>query len=535
MEATVPAEENATAMNGVTPQDEAAVDVMNGGEDSGQLQGVPQDYEQGNDDDDIEVRQGTIYSARFNILSTMVGGGCLSLPLAFQQSGNGLLGPVLLLIVALISDFCFRLLVASSVMLSGQPDPSRPGKDSFESITSAAFGAKAYVFSMALVTSMCFFGAVGYTVLLRDMMEPINDMVKIVGKSTDRDDESWLHKNFTMFAVVFFVTPACTLQTFTALKNCGAASMFSILVLGSCIVFRSVQCNINADHAWWTYVELWPESPREVLDALPLYISCFVCHYNILPVHNELQNPTRKRVSWWLRSTTWFAAILYLIMGFAGSSYGHCTATGHVQGNILLDFDENDPLLMVGRMCLALTITLAFPMLVIPARDILLRSVILPYLARKDDRSSTQLSPGAENNVETTTLEELQEPLLPDSTDDELLEVGAGNNIGHETSSTSSGASFGLRLLTSTGIFWTAAGVASVCESIDIVWDLLGSSLSILLSYLIPCGCYLVISKNSREASTKMSRVLAWTLILIFTPLMLISTGNAVANTFFSG
>ena len=553
MDATVPSpEERATSTSGMTPQqqcrsgaDETALDVNHQEESPTQIPYVGDVIEQtsgGNDDDDIDVRQGSIYSARFNILSTMVGGGCLSLPLAFQQSGNGLLGPILLLITALISDFCFRLLVACSNILSGQPHPTRPGKDSFESITSAAFGAKAYIFSMALVTSMCFFGAVGYTVLLRDMVQPINDMVKLFGSNDDdADDESWLHKNFTMFAVVFIVTPACTLQTFTALKNCGAMSMFSILILGSCIVFRSVQCNVNAEHAWWTYVQFMPESPREVLDALPLYISCFVCHYNILPVHNELQNPTKKRVSWWLRSTTWFAAILYMIMGFAGSSYGHCTTTGKVQGNILLDFDENDPLLMVGRMCLALTITLAFPMLVIPARDILLRSVILPYLRKKNSQSSDNIASRADSsNVEATTEEQLQEPLLTaDSTNDDLMEAAAatGGNESSSSPASSLHASFGLRLLTSIGIFWTAAGVASVCESIDVVWDLLGSSLSILLSYLIPCGCYLVITKNSPEVMAtgtgRASRMLAWALILLFTPLMFISTGNAVANTFF--
>jgi len=38
-------------------------------------------------------RQGTIVSAVLNILSTMVGGGSLSLPLAFAQAGIGLVRP----------------------------------------------------------------------------------------------------------------------------------------------------------------------------------------------------------------------------------------------------------------------------------------------------------------------------------------------------------------------------------------------------------------------------------------------------------
>ena len=682
------------------------------------------------DDNDNDRRNGTVSSARFNILSTMVGGGCLSLPLAFKQSGNAFIGPVMLIVTGLITDFCFRLLVASANHLhqinisnsnsnsssdqqqQQQPRSNNnnnnnndrsdydyyrnlpPGKDTFESITSAAFGPKAYVFSMTLVVLMCFFGAVGYSVLLRDMMEPINDTlidhlwgqhntnntnstpnsttILYPPKSDDtttftsssflvagggaplweglfaaspasRDDnadadadvetdyfhsyyknnyfdadgssddattappseqQSWLQKNLTLFVVILLVTPFCTLRHLTALKDCGAASMTSVLILGSCIVFRSIQCNVDGGggggtvpkQPWYTYLTYFPSSWRELLDAVPLYISCFVCHYNILPVHNELQNPTPKRVSWWLRSTTWFAVTLYMIMGFAGSSYAHCTSTGEISGNVLLDFDENDPLLFVGRMCLAVTITLAFPMLVIPARDIMIRSWIAPMLLSKRRRQrqrqqqqqngnttssggrgtsqllqtvheevgessdnnnalTTQSHHGNDGDVEGTS--ELEQPLLsPDETN-----VGVGGDADgspelHEDDDEEESVahiSFLILLSTSIVIFWTAGAVASCVESIDIVWDLLGSSLSILLSYLIPAGTYLVITARplgeveegsatvdgpgpaspSSSNIRKWSRVLCWGLVLFFFPLMVVSTANAVVNTFF--
>jgi hypothetical protein len=100
-------------------------------------------------------RMGTTAGARFNILSTMVGGGSLSLPMAFQKAGNGLMGPLLLLIVAVITNYCFHILVYSARTLSPvSPNQTSPGKDSFESVASAAFGPKANIFSMGLVTSM---------------------------------------------------------------------------------------------------------------------------------------------------------------------------------------------------------------------------------------------------------------------------------------------------------------------------------------------------------------------------------------------
>lgn len=107
--------------------------------------------------DGTTLRQGTISSARFNILCTMVGGGCLSLPMAFQKTGNGLFGPLLLVITAIITEFCFRIIVASIRRLSPVRESTTViGKDSFETMASAAFGAQGFLFAKWLVTAVSY-------------------------------------------------------------------------------------------------------------------------------------------------------------------------------------------------------------------------------------------------------------------------------------------------------------------------------------------------------------------------------------------
>ena len=86
--------------------------------------------------------------------------------------------------------------------------------------------------------------------------------------------------------------------------------------------------------------------------------------------NNPRQNVSRHD---WLRSMTLFAGILYLLY----SNGGMCTVQGN---NSLLDFDNDDPLLLAGRICWAsFAISFAFPMFVIPAPDIILRSVELNW------------------------------------------------------------------------------------------------------------------------------------------------------------
>jgi amino acid permease len=451
--------------------------------------------------------------------------------MAFHKSGNTFMGPLFVIAVAGSAEFCFRVLIASAAIVSETPDnATKIGNSSFESVASAAFGPKALVFSMGLVTSMCFFGTVGYAVLLRDMLVPITDAIAPPPQGTTGVT---LAHNVGMLSVILVVTPLCTLKTLTALRRFGAASMMSVLILGTCVVYRSVQCNFAVDHAsdrhdsWFDYLTYFPRSTKEILDAFPLFISCFVCHYNILPVHNEMRNPTQQRVSWWVRSTTLFAASFYLMIGFSGSMYGNCTPSGAVQGNILLDFEEDDPLLLMGRMCLALTITLAFPMLVIPARDISIRTV--KWCNSCLESRAEEEAPSVYSDAHS----ELREPLLPEE----------NGGVGVIPEDADASVPLTRRLAAAIFVFWSAAAVACCVASVDVVWDLLGSSLSILLSYLIPCASYIALARKQASCESAESPVdrgwkarfmiyMSWFLVLLFTPLMFILTGNAVNNTF---
>jgi amino acid permease len=599
------------------------------------------------DDDNVDYdphndsrRRGTIFSARFNIWSTMVGGGSLSLPLAFAKTGNALVGPLILLLTAVLTEFCWNVLLDAADMStpsttarsettiprssdngdesnqpSSQHQERRPcrlprGSNSLESISAAAFGSTAYSLSTLLVYFMCFFGIVGYAVLLRDMLQPVTDAWSSFHNhqhySNDTFDEllweeSYLVtgsgngtapistiSNAAMWIVVLIVTPLCTLPTLTSLQHVGAASMSAVVILGGCIVYRSIQCTMGRlppvppptgidplldnfsslpqdSHAHWTSgFRLFPESAHDVLNVIPLFISCYVCHYNIPVVHNDLQHPSRSRVRWWLRSTVWGATAFYLTMGLAGSVYATaCAETVH--GNILLDFPSTDPLLLTGRLCLAVTIALAFPVLTLPARDILLRifSTRADWFTRpsvwSNGGSSTEATivsltepllsdnPSEETTAPTANREGVEETCVPsqlgrDPVNDEEQRLGTDPALPEALLST---PSLAMRLLTSVAVLWTGTAVASCVSSIDIVWDLLGSSLSILLSFLIPSGCYLAMSRQASAAagqsstntasstsSTKDSITIwtCWLLILVFTPLMFISTANAIYN-----
>jgi Transmembrane amino acid transporter protein len=261
-------------------------------------------------------------------------------------------------------------------------------------------------------------------------------------------------------------------------------------------------------------------------------------------VHNELQNATPERVNWWLRSTTVSASIFYMVIGLAGSAYGRCTPTGKLQGNVLLDFDEDDPLLLVARMCLACTVTLAFPLLVIPARDILLRSWFdkAPPVENPHQSEPTENPASGASTISDSAEAALRERLLEFDNREHDDPQTSEQNIAADTSEGSQFQqhSFAVRLGTGILVLWSSAVVASCVKSIDVVWDLLGSSLSVILSYLIPCAAFIAIvgrstaDAGSGEDENKGAIFFAKAMIFVYLPLMLVSTGNAFVNTFFT-
>jgi amino acid permease len=457
--------------------------------------------------DEGNMRKGTIASARFNILSTMVGGGSLSLPLAFHQAGNSLLAPLLLVCIAFLVQKSIHYLVQAAILSHPEDDSKEnqksKGNKSFDSVASAAFGDRGKYGTMALLATICFLTIVGYTVLLRDMLLPFSDLM--FGKESSSGGPTFYH-NITMLTVVFLVTPLCTLRDLTPLEKVGALSMTSIFAVACCIAFRSAECNFSSAYdsirhkPWYEYINFVPSTSggfelgfHDLFNALPILISVFMCHFNILPVHNEFSNPTPKRVKTLFASSIWGACLFYLFVGFSGSMYGNCTPEGTVEGNVLLSFDDDDVLLIVCRLCLSLTITAAFPILVVPCRDVIMRAM--------ENEHETEASQNHGSNDSDSVQSEgvrvgadaddnyLAEPLLPNRNH------YGGSDEDHDIVSEQNDAVMRRRIV-SIVIFWAGAIVGCCVESIDVVWDVLGGSLSLLMGFIIPSASYIVISKG---------------------------------------
>jgi hypothetical protein len=100
--------------------------------------------------------------------------------MAFQKASNGLMGgphKAAQLAWPVITTTAFYSGVFGENFVTRVAAPDFSGQGFLRDRLRALRLGNSTAFSMGLVTSMCFFGAVGYAVFLRDMLMPITELV----------------------------------------------------------------------------------------------------------------------------------------------------------------------------------------------------------------------------------------------------------------------------------------------------------------------------------------------------------------------
>jgi len=149
-----------------------------------------------------------------------------------------------------------------------------------------------------------------------------------------------------------------------------------------------------------SHYDWWPRDWAQALYVFPMFGVSFMCHFNALPTHQELQRPTRWRMRRVLVLTVSLTSVLYLWIGISGyvfAEVGTC-------GNILLNFPRGDPMVVFARAALGCVIMLNFPLICQPCRGALYRILVglgLPGLtlpAPADPGPRTPIEPEFELN-----------------------------------------------------------------------------------------------------------------------------------------
>jgi len=310
-------------------------------------------------------------------------------------------------------------------------------------------------------------------------------------------------RSATMLAGHVAVFPVTSLPSITAMRVTSAISLSTTALLALLISARSVATMLARgsvlDSAAPISSALWPAGGvRGVLNSASIVAVSFLCHFNLLPVSEELARPSKSRYRKIVDRTTALGGVLYLCVGVLGFLQFAGTPGG-VAGNILLNYPSSDLLINLGRLGLSLTVSIGIALMVHP-----LRAAIRRFLPPVWQPPTSQPSP-ALVDAETTA---------------RLVAMGA----------IAAPAKRGVREVTE-ALFIQLTGLlaAIFIPEITAVWSFMGSTVGLLIGYVIPAACYLALRRWDSQTHLQNYRG-AWVLAVVGAVLTVVCTVSTLTQ-----
>ena len=181
-----------------------------------------------------------------------------------------------------------------------------------------------------------------------------------------------------MWLGIIMFTPLCTLKMLISLITVGVYSMMVVLILTLCFTVHYYQYNFTGTNYHIQHYNHWTEFATFVsyyldhfITYFPSLLSCYICHFNIIGVHNEFQIPTQICKNMCVLNYDCYHTTVSN-NGLENIHVCQLHALWISTWKIMLYFKEDEVLLLIRWLCLTGMVALNFPMMVLKERGTLL-------------------------------------------------------------------------------------------------------------------------------------------------------------------
>lgn len=154
------------------------------------------------------------------------------------------------------------------------------------------------------------------------------------------------------------MVPVSSLQSIHNLRYTSVLSLLSILTVVFLVVSNSISTFANGEFLGWSEVRWWNWS-WDVFQAIPIITFSLTCHAQAVPIFSELDNPTDLRLGKVISLAYSVCFLLYSMNG----SFGYLCFQGGTKDNVFNNFAIGDWVASIARLCVAVTLTLSYPLM----------------------------------------------------------------------------------------------------------------------------------------------------------------------------
>ncbi|KAJ8601752.1 hypothetical protein CTAYLR_006748 [Chrysophaeum taylorii] len=476
------------------------------------------------------LREAPLWGCVGTMLSTMIGGGVLSLPYALKLTGLTF-GLPLLVLSAAASDFALYALCSAS---------RRTGTATLAELARHAQGPRLENVVLAALFVLCAFVSVAYARLLRDLISLFLHPFEASTGTVDR---------CLVGAAVAVLFPLSLNKELHRLRYAAFTSFAGAICVAALFVYRATPRRHRVAEILWPPADL---DLSAALEALPIMVLLFLCQFNVLSIHARLHNPTRPRLKLLIHVAIGVTVLFYIVIGVAGTLVCADAPLSVTQDALsclaATTRTSSDALLACAGGAFACSILLNTPALIIPLRDSLglvfekccfcnqrQNTDVLPVVVH--EKSSLRPNP----NPNLGGLDDQDQKLDDDDDDDDdargerrspapLQGQGQGRRRWFE---------FSWGLVVHVGI--TAAIISAVVVAaqrvpgVASVWAVCGSSVGLFVAFMLPCGLYLRVRGDKEGHKALIRQAVCAILVISSASLAIVCTyRNARAILFFS-
>lgn len=293
------------------------------------------------DDDDVDIdiekyplvvmgpSQGSgVPGAVFNLTTTIIGAGIMALPATMKVLGLAL-GIVLIIVMGVLSEISVELLVRFSVLCKAS---------SYGEVVQHAMGRPARILSEICIILNNAGVMVVYLIIMGDVMSGSVHHMGVFDQLMGNG--MWDQRKLVVLVVmVVFLAPLCSLDKIDSLSLTSAASVALAVVF---VIITFTVALIKLMEGRIDPPRMFPDfsSKTAIMDLLvviPIMTNAYVCHFNVQPIYNELEQRSPQKMNRIGRITT----ILCILVYSSTAVSGYLLFGKDTEADVLTNFDTD--------------------------------------------------------------------------------------------------------------------------------------------------------------------------------------------------
>ncbi|OBA29020.1 hypothetical protein HANVADRAFT_50967 [Hanseniaspora valbyensis NRRL Y-1626] len=322
------------------------------------------------------------------LLHTSLGTGLISIPFFYKNNGI-LLAVTLLTFSYMMSSIGLLLQCQLSNWLYSLQKNKKLSFKSLGDILLENQNDSVVLFDVAIAIK-CFGVSLSYLIVIGDLMPQIIHFF-----APDLHISRVIFISISLFVIIL---PLCFIKKISSLKKFSMIALISVVYLCFMIIGNYFfATGLDKGKIYWTKPNK-SYNDTNFLTSFPISVFAFTCQHNTFSIFNELKKPGFHNFAKVVTGAMSLALIIYLTVG----TLGYLTFGDLVESNIIKMYDMSTVFNVLGRFCIVVLVTLAYPLQMYPCR-LSIHNIINHFHQKKNNSSNNNKNSKKKNYTPATS------------------------------------------------------------------------------------------------------------------------------------